>query len=70
MDNYVGDNYVKSICTMEYYFLDYRYRIFNMQFAPRLKLLVDMLLAPENNDVYMIKIKWLRSWLNDQGIEI
>ena len=25
---------------------------------------------PEENDITFVKIKWLRSWLKDQGVEV
>lgn len=36
----------------------------------QIRIIRDMLIELENNDVYTIKTRWLRSCLNDNGIEI
>lgn len=60
----------EMIETISYYFPDYRERISKKSFTYRSKLLVDMLLEPQKNNVYVVKLNWLRSWLKDQGIEL
>lgn len=60
----------EMIETISYYFPDYRERISKKSFTYRSKLLVDMLLEPPKNNVYVVKLNWLRSWLKDQGIEL
>ena len=36
----------------------------------RIELDMYRLLEPENADIYVVKLKWLRSWLKNQGIEL
>lgn len=60
----------EMIDTIFKYFPDYKDRIAKKSFSYRSKLLIDMLLKPEENDITLVKINWLRSWLKDQGVEI
>lgn len=59
----------EMIETITFYFPDYKERILKKNFTYRSKLLIGMLLEPENNNVYVVKLNWLRDWLNEQGIE-
>ena len=60
----------EMIDTFFKYFPDYKDRIAKKSFSYRSKLLIDMLLKPEENDITLVKINWLRSWLKDQGVEV
>lgn len=60
----------EMIDTIFKYFPDYKDRIAKKSFSYRSKLLIDMPLKPEENDITLVKINWLRSWLKDQGVEI
>ena len=56
--------------TFAYYFPDYKKRVEQKQFTYRSQLLIDMLLEPEKHDVNIVKLRWLCSWLKDQGINV
>lgn len=60
----------EMIETISYYFPDYSERIAKKSFTYRSQLLIDMLLEPEKNNICVVKLNWLQSWLIDQGIEI
>lgn len=66
----IPDIFTEMLETFSHYFPDYRERISGRVFTYRSQLLIDMLLEPENADIYVVKLKWLRSWLKEQGIEL
>lgn len=57
-----------KIETFSFYFPDYKERISGKNFSYRSELLINMLLNPADNNVCVIKLKWLEDWLREQGI--
>lgn len=66
----IPDVLSEMVTTFAYYFPNYKKRVEEKQFTYRSQLLIDMLLEPENHDVNIVKLRWLRSWLKDQGINV
>ena len=48
-----------------FYFPDYKERIAKKEFTYRTRLLIDMLIKTDVNNIYVVKLRWLQSWLKD-----
>lgn len=66
----IPDVLSEMVETISFYFPDYKDRIAKKEFTYRSRLLIDMLLKPDVNNIYVVKLRWLQSWLKDQGIDI
>lgn len=54
--------------TFSFYFPNYKERVDGKIFTYRSSLLINMLLGRDDDNVYSVKLRWLQSWLKDQGI--
>lgn len=64
----IPDVLPRMIDDFTFYFYDYKERIGRKKFTYRQELLINMLLEPQKNNVYIVKIAWLEDWLREQGI--
>lgn len=55
-----------KIETFSFYFPDYKERISRKNFVYRSELLIGMLCNPADNNVCVVKLKWLENWLQER----